>query len=100
MSGEPQQKILVTGDMSSPLTHSELEALKKFAISWITVYRFIPPEAMLGLFLFIHRLNKQLELVQKSISQITIAQAPNVFGFSRELHNIDVQQHINRSMMR
>lgn len=79
------------------LTVEELRLLKRFTVTWIAVYRIMPPEQILELFLFIHRLNKQLELLQKSVSNITITQASTVSDFHRQaVANIQHQ----RSMMR
>lgn len=79
------------------ITVQELEVLKQFTMSFITVYSFMPPKEFLGIFLTLHRLAKQIEALKKSIPTITITQAPTLTAFhAQALANIQQQ----RSMMR
>ena len=87
MSDIQQQKI----------TAQELEVLKRFTMAFVSVYHFMPPKEILGLFIMVQRISKQIESLPKSISVITIAQAPTVSAFhAQAIANIQSQ----RSMMR
>lgn len=79
------------------ITEEELNVLKRFAMTWIAVYHSIPPKELLGLFLLIHRINKQIQAMQKSIAAIHIAQAPTVAAFHAQAV---ANMHNQRSMMR
>lgn len=81
----------------STITARELEVLKQFTMSFMTVYSFMPPKEFLGIFLTLHRLAMQLETLKKSIPTITIAQAPTLDAFHAQAI-ANIQSH--RSMMR
>lgn len=79
------------------LTVSELESLKRFTVTFIAVYRIMPPKELLSLFIMVQRIAQQIIEAQKAVAKITIVQAPTLNSFhSQAIANI---QH-SRSMMR
>ena len=85
---------------NTTITPKELEALKHFTAAWLKVYSFMPPEAILELFIVLKRISERYEAQLKQISQITITQTPTVSDYSKNIQRIAAQnQMINRNLM-
>lgn len=74
--------------MNQSLTQKELEALKSFSVAWIKTYSCMPPEFILGIFLYLVRIAEHINKQASAIQTIRISQAATLPQYSNELRNI------------
>ncbi len=82
----------------SPLTRSELDALKVFTTIWLETYACMPPEVLLWFFVVITRIHAHLvaHVARQSakVSAISITQVQTVDDFARRVRVIAEQSQM------